>query len=750
MNQYYKLAALSLLLCVSIACYSQTNYHTYVDPFIGTEGEGNVFIGPSRPFGMIKPGPDYNLNSNSGYQPQLEVPLLGFSQVHVSGTGGGAKYGNISIMPIGGDFESLEQTSLRKNEKASLGYYGVTLKKWNIETEVTAASKVAFYRFKFNNGGTQALKIDAGKFFNEGTGQESQSLIGSEIEIVSDREVRGYNRVRGGWNVGGPYTVYFHAVFDKPFTDFTSWKGDKLYPGKKLQFDSGEKTGALLLFKNPTSQTLQMKVAISFVSTAKAKQNLDNEVPAWSFGQVLKETQLKWEKLLSRIEIDKNAAVEQKKMFYTALYHTMLMPVDRSDENPLWKSNLPYYDDFYALWDTFRSSHPLVTLIDPSRQAEMVNALLNIYRHDGYMPDARSGNANGRTQGGSHAAVLIADAYVKGLEGIDYKLALEAMLKDADVPPGGNEEQEGRGGLFDYNKLGYVSTAYPRSGTRTVEYAFNDYCIAVVAKGLGDTAVYNRFIKQSDNWKNIWRDIENNGARGFIFPKDAQGNWVDSIDCMKNRGRIAFSLTDFPWGCVPGWGGFLYEGSSWTYSIFVPHNMAELVQRSGGPDAFKSRLDTFFNKPFYDVSNEPGFLVPNLYHWIGKPELSSERIRNIITSKFNSSRKGIPGNDDSGAMSSWLAFHMIGLYPNAGHDYYLINSPLLKESIIHLEGNKTFKIIAKNLSKKNLYIKSATLNNKAFEKSWIEHDELMKGGNLVFEMSDQPGDWGSKMLPPSK
>ena len=518
---------LTCWLLIPALSFTQTAYHTYVDPFIGTEGDGNVVIGPSCPFGMVKPGPDYSLFANAGYSPDTTRPLLGFSQVHVSGTGGGAKYGNISVMPFAGNMDSVNQTSLRANEKATLGYYSVGLKKWNIQAELTASHKVAFYRFTYNNGNKQAIEIDAGKFLNEGNidgAREAQFFVGSEIEIISNHELRGYNRVRGGWNNGGPYTVYFYVITDKPFTSFTTWKGEKTDAGKKLQVDDGNKTGALLHFNNVDTKTIQMKLAISFISTAKAQQNLEAEVPHWSFEKLLSETQQKWEALLSRIQIDKDATTVQKKMFYTGLYHTMLMPADRSDENPLWKSPLPYYDDFYAIWDTYRSSSPLITLIDPARQTAIVNSLLNIYQHDGYMPDARSGNSNGRTQGGSNADVVIADAYAKKLPGIDYSLALKAMLKDADIPPGDIEEKEGRGGLTDYNKLGYVSNAYPRAGTRTVEYAYNDFCISQVAKGLGETAVYNRFRKQANNWQNLWRNVEDNGATGFLNRETQQVN----------------------------------------------------------------------------------------------------------------------------------------------------------------------------------------------------------------------------------
>ncbi len=297
-----------------------------------------------------------------------------------------------------------------------------------------------------------------------------------------------------------------------------TWKGESIFPNVKSQFDSGEKTGAFLYFNSQQTDTVQLKIGISFISSLKAKYNVEHEISSWSFEKVLQSTHDKWEDLLKRIEID--GTPDQKKMFYTALYHTMLMPVDRTGENPLWTSSKPYYDDFYAIWDTYRSSHPLITLIDPSRQADIVNALLDIYKYDGYMPDARSGNCNGRTQGGSNAEVLIADAYTKGLKGINYGLALKAMLKDAMVPPGGNEEKEGRGGLTDYNSLGYVSNRFVRAGNRTVEYAYDDYCLAQVAKGLNRMGEYRRFIKQSENWQNLWRDIEDHGARGFIMPKD--------------------------------------------------------------------------------------------------------------------------------------------------------------------------------------------------------------------------------------
>ncbi|MFT3845852.1 MAG: GH92 family glycosyl hydrolase [Lacibacter sp.] len=748
---------LFLLLTSLVPVFATAQYHPFVDPLIGAEGEGNVFIGPSCPYGMVKPGPDCNKDGNSGYTPNMEKPLYGFSQVHVSGTGGGAKYGNISVMPFTGTEETTKFESVRQNEKVALGYYTVDLKRWNIKTEITTSPKVAYYRFVYGTNAAKGMKIDCGEFLGESVvpdAREAQQFVGSEIEVVNENEIRGYTKIRGGWNNGDAYTVYFTAISSKPFSKFTTWKAAQFYPGKKSQTDEGKKTGVLLFFDQVKSDSIELKIGISFISTLKAKQNIDTEVPHWSFEKLLTETQNRWENILNKVEVDAAATADQKKMFYTALYHTMLMPVDRTGENPKWENNGPYYDDFYAIWDTYRSSNPLITLITPSREIDIVNALLQIYKRDGYLPDARSGNCNGRTQGGSNAEVVIADAFVKGLKGINYNLALEAMLKDATVPPGGNEEKEGRGGLTDYNRLGYVSTSFVRAGNRTLEYAYNDYSLAIVAKGIKRKGEYGRFIRQSDNWQNLWRDISDNGARGFIMPKNAAGKWVDSFQCDINNGRINYIpytplAQDWP-NCVCWWCGFFYEASSWEYSLSVPHDVAALIKRSGGKDAFQKRLDILFDKELYNVGNEPSFLSPNLYHWIGKPHLSSDRIHQIINKNFNATHAGIPGNDDSGAMSSWLAFHMMGIYPNAGQSYYLINTPYFKQTVIHQENGKDFIIKAENFSAENKYIKSAKLNGLPYTKSWIEHNDIVNGGELILEMSSAPSTWGSAQLPPSK
>ena len=748
---------LGISFLVTITINAQKNTHNYVDPMIGSEGVGRVFIGPSCPYGMVKPSPDCTVNPNSGWLP-LPKEVTGFSQVHVSGTGGGPKYGNIQIMPFSGALDKLDQTSFRSEENVKLGYYQTVFKENNIKTEITTAEKAAFYRITYPENTSKELKIDPGFFLGEEAipnAREAQQFVGSQIEIVSDTEVRGYSRIRGGWNNGRAYTVYFYAIFDQPVAKFVTCKDGKFYPNEAAQFDSGKKTAALLSFGKGKKQELNVKIGISFLSELKAKNNIEVEIPHWDFNSVLSSLENKWEQLLSRIKLSEDTSNDYKKMFYTGLYHTMLMPVDRTGENPLWTNDEPYYDDFYCIWDTFRSSSPLITLIDSKRQVEIINGMLNIYKHEGYLPEGRSGNDNGRTQGGSNAEVVLADAFVKNLTGIDYELALQAMLKDATVPPGGNEEKEGRGGLLDYLKLGYVPYGTDRAGNRTIDYSYNDYNIATVAKGLNKTEIYTQYTKQADNWQNLWRaDYVNNGATGFIMPKDAAGNWLDDVvfgesKIQKPTFKYTPVIIESPW-YVCHWCVFFYEGNSWEYSLSIPHDVPELIKKSGGEKAFINRLDTFFNTDLYNVANEPSFLTPCLYHWVGKPYLSSDRIKTIIKNNFNTSREGLPGNDDSGAMSSWLAFHMIGLYPNAGQPYYLLNTPLIKETTVQLENGKSFRITTRKKSDKNKYIKAAFLNGKPFNQAWILHDDITNGGELILEMDSKPSAWGTTILPPSK
>ena len=682
----------------------------YVDPRIGSEGVGRTFPGPSMPFGMCKPGPDCTIKPNAGWAPMPEV-VTGFSQTHVSGTGGGQKYGNILILP----FVDNPDEQRREKEDFGLGYYSTTFEN-GIRTEITTSERCAFYRISYPSKGF--LMIDASHYLGKNPipdRREQQQFVGGEVEVVNDHEVRGYSRIRGGWNNGDAYTVYFCLVSDKAFEQIDPTPN----PSPRRSLTWGQ-----------APCEVNIKVGISYVSEQQAKRN----IPDCDFDTQLGKLRDNWEKVLSRVQI--NGTEAQKRMFYTALYHTMLMPVDKSGENPKWRET-PYYDDYYAIWDTYRSSSPLITLLDPKREADIVNSLLNIYKREGYMPDARSGDCNGRTQGGSNAEVVIADAFAKGVEGIDYNYALEAMLKDAEVDPGANHEKHGRGGLNEYLKLGYIPYGIDRAGTRTIEYAYDDYCIASVAKGLGRMDIYERYLRQSQNWKNLWRsDYVWDDVKGYIMPRDAKGQWLDSVPWGKSK--VYHPVIPYtpitkvaPW-YLPWWSTFFYEALSAEYSLSIPHDVPGLIKACGGEETFRKRLDLFFDRKRYNVGNEPSFLTPCLYHWIGRPDLTSDRVRKIITDNYNDKPDGLPGNDDSGAMSSWLAFHMMGFYPNAGQNYYLLHAPLIPEWTLQLSNGKVLHGVIKG---KGTHFEEVTLNGKLLTDARIEHSDLMGGGELVFYLS---------------
>ena len=698
------------------------DYTRYVDPRIGSEGLGRTFPGPCMPYGMAKPGPDAVSMPNAGWAP-IPEPVKGFSQMHVSGTGGGQKYGNILIQPY---LDSKEIIQKRMDEKISLGYYACTFEN-GIRTEITASERCAFYRLDFGKKQKGKLLIDVATFLGIDTipdKREAQQYVDSYVSCDGKYAVSGWSTVRGGWNNGGPYTVYFYLQSDVPL----------LYNKVK---ESKARLDVTFL-----KSIANLKLGISHISIAQAKRN----IPFCGFDAQLKQLRETWNRKLRKIEIA--GTEKQKRMFYTGIYHTMLMPVDKSGENPHF-SDTPYYDDYYAIWDTYRTSMPLLTLIDEDKQRDMIHSLLNIYKHDGYMPDARSGNWNGRTQGGSNAEIVIADAFAKGMKGIDYELALKAMIKDAEVPPTDDDgylgsvpdEKHGRGGLKEYNTLGYIPYGIDRAGNRTVEYSYDDWCIAQVAKGLGHQDLYQKYLKCSGNWRNLWRgDYEWQGMRGFIMPRDADGRWLDSVPWGKSK--VYRPLIPYrpdtkvaPW-YLPWWSTFFYEALSAEYSFSIPHDVPGLVELCGGKEAFIKRLHTFFANKHYNVANEPSFMTPYLYHWVDRPDLSVARIRQIVNDNYNDTPLGLPGNDDSGAMSSWLVFNMMGLYPVAGQNLYLVGSPLIPEYTIHLENGKKLQVVRDE-------------KMKSWDRKFLTHELLTNGGKLVlpgFSAVDSIVDNGAKML----
>ena len=723
-----RILVLALYSALGLSSLMAQDYSRYVDPRIGSEGLGRTFPGPCMPYGMAKPGPDAVSMPNAGWAP-IPEPVKGFSQMHVSGTGGGQKYGNILIQPY---LDSKEIIQKRVDEKISLGYYACTFEN-GIRTEITASERCAFYRLDFGKKQKGKLLIDVATFLGIDTipdKREAQQYVDSYVTCDGKYAVSGWSTVRGGWNNGGPYTVYFYLQSDVPLSNSDAPLYNKVKESK---------TRLDVAF---SKSTVNLKVGISHISIAQAKRN----IPARGFDAQLKHLRETWNGKLRKIEIA--GTEKQKRMFYTGIYHTMLMPVDKSGENPHF-SDTPYYDDYYAIWDTYRTSMPLLTLIDEDKQRDMIHSLLNIYKHDGYMPDARSGNWNGRTQGGSNAEIVIADAFAKGMKGIDYELALKAMIKDAEVPPTDHDgylgsvpdEKHGRGGLKEYNTLGYIPYGIDRAGNRTVEYSYDDWCIAQVAKGLGHQDLYQKYLKRSGNWRNLWRgDYEWQGMRGFIMPRDADGRWLDSVPWGKSK--VYHPLIPYrpdtkvaPW-YLPWWSTFFYEALSAEYSLSIPHDVPGLVELCGGKEAFIKRLHTFFANKHYNVANEPSFMTSYLYHWVDRPDLSVARIRQIVNDNYNDTPLGLPGNDDSGAMSSWLVFNMMGLYPVAGQNLYLVGSPLIPEYTIHLENGKKLQVVRDE-------------KMKSWDRKFLTHELLTNGGKLVlpgFSAVDSIVDNDAKML----
>jgi predicted alpha-1,2-mannosidase len=710
------------------------DYTNDVDPFIGVDWGGNTFIGAAIPFGLVKLGPDMQnfdgRRSGFGYSSNGEI--LGFSHLHLSGAQG--KYGNVLVMPVTGEFDPLSVRSPRTNEVNQVGYYAATLSRYGVKAELTSSHRVGFHRYTFPASSQAHITVNLASALNLGTGWESQRFLGAEAHIISDREVQGVTRVTGGWNRGGEYKVYYYMVLDTPSESITTWTHTTTLSNvRDAVVSDGSPIGASFDFATKANQVVQAKVGISFISAERAKENVEKEIPEWNFAAVHNAAVSRWNAELSKLTLI-GATESQRRQLYTAMYHVMLMPTDRTGENPGWISSEPYYDDYYCIWDTFRTSSPLLALISPDRQRDLIRSLIDIYRHTGYMPDARSGNDNGRTQGGSNANVMVADAYLKGLEGIDYETAFAAMVHDAEVPPA-DPQKEGRGGLKDYNEKGYITLADERSGSRTVEYSYDDFAISEVACGLGKSKEAALYASRAHNFENLWdKDMSVEGFKGFLRPRKEDGTWAE------------------PYLVVRGtWPDFFYEGDIWTYSIYAPQDMRRLIKMAGGNGAFIGRLDWTFLRNHFDVTNEPGFLVPVLYNYAGRPDKSADIVHMLLEKYFMDNRAGIPGNDDSGAMSSWLIFSSLGIFPVAGQDIYLISTPSIPDASLSLGNGKKLHLIAKNLDGKGLnrYVQSVTLNGVDLPNSWFRHRQIKDGATLVFTMGSSPSNWGQSAPPPS-
>jgi predicted alpha-1,2-mannosidase len=686
------------------------------------------------PFGFVELSPDTTDGSTSGYGSNGLV--IGFSHTHVSGTGGAGKYGNFRVTPVSGDDAWGNLSFPKGDEEAKPGYYAVTIGRTGkqIRAELAASRLAGFHRYTFPATADARVILDASATVPLGGGGPRST--GGQVTVIDAQHLAGRMGFEGGWGQRATHTLYFYAEFDRPAVEVGRWTskrgafarlpGAGTSEGGDTRSGLGNRLGAYASFDARQNQVVQMRLGVSFISVDQARQNLGTK----TFDQALADSRTLWAEALGTIKVE-GGSDEQQRVFYSALYRSQLMPHDLTGENVWWRSGEPHYEDFYTIWDTLRSLNPLLTLIQPQRERDMVRSLLDTYKHDGWLPDARIAGATGPSQGGSNGDVLVADAIVKSLGGFDEKLGLEAMLKDGDVQSD-DPMNHGRE-LKDYLSLGYMSLSQTRSASRTLEYAFDDYAIASAAAKLGRLDIAARYAARSRNWAKLW-----DPRLKCIHPRYADGRWLENFDCGH----------EYPDQSAEWWDHPFYEGSSRQYSTFVPHDVAGLTDRLGSKAQFVQWLDAFFDEHAYNHGNEPDILAPWFYIHAGRPDRAAERVRAIMARDYHDRRDGLPGNDDAGTLSAWYVWAAIGLFPNAGQPFYYIGSPVFSRSVIHLGPGRRFIIEAPGTSAAKLYVESAELNGKPIDRAWLTHDEVAKGGRLVLHMGPKPSGWATNAPPP--
>lgn len=767
-------------------------YLSYVDVFYGTEGGGHMFPGVTLPFGMCKMGVDVvkypSGDAYAGYQESGDV--VGVSMLHESGTGGSPTYGVVSQLPMLSRSLDLIDTTRQlgfdrsQPDTGHLGYYKVSLNN-SVSIEFSAGAKSGLFQYTFPVDPVlnPVVMVNVTHHLHSfGRPWWTQDFKSGYIKVSKDlKSYRGKLVVAGGWSDPGSWTVSFHGTFDTPAKSIRAFYGSKSYDGLRINFakSKNKNMGVLFEFENGT-KVIKSHVGVSFNKGSGveiAAQNILDDYPEarrfdldWSVRNVV----AKWhDEVFSKVDLDLELEDPTNvEKFYTSLYGTHFMPVDKSGKEAPWTTDEPYYDEWFTLWDTFRCLHPLFNIFNRKRGTDLVRSLIEIWRHEGYMPDGRSAGRSGRTQGGSNSDIVLADAYVKGLrEGINWGDGLEAMATNAEkVPPyirdpaaPDSTNKFGRGALEDWLKYGYVTRRFSRSLTRTMEYSYNDFALYVVSRGMGQHESASKYLKRSSNWQQIWNFNASHpdyGYKGFIQPKDANGNFettgYDPVRCL---------------GCY--WRDDQYEGKPVEYGWAIPHDIQTLKEFIGSDKVFMERLDDMFElhgKGLADIGNEPSFLTPYLFNFINAQYRTSETLNYLINNRFTTGVKGLPGNSDAGAMQAWLWFGLIGLYPIAGTDVYLITSPKLSSLELDLGETGKVSIAAKNLygdpytgydsdliigeaTDKNIYIAEAWLNGKQLTRNWITHDELFgeNGGSLEFFMTNVPVHWDkSGEYPPSR
>ncbi|MDR6547623.1 putative alpha-1,2-mannosidase [Chryseobacterium rhizosphaerae] len=753
---------LSLLFCSSnFSAQKFEKLYQYVNPLIGTEKMGHTYPGATAPFGAVQLSPEtdtisYELNGKyngdvykycAGYRYE-DKTITGFSSTHFSGTGH-SDLGDFLIMPTVGKLQLNPGTSSHpesgyrsrfshQNEKAEAGYYKVKLDDYNILAELTSTTRTGVHRYTFPKSDQSHIILD----LMAGIYNYDSKNVWTYVRVENGNTITGY-RQTNGW--ARTRTVYFAMTFSKPFKSYgqKNYDGTQVYKGFWRKFNqtenfpeiAGKNLKMYFDFDTNENEAIEVKLAISPVSQVNALENLEKETGNLSFDQVRAKTQEDWNKELNKIVIQ--GSETEKTNFYTAMYHTFINPTVYMDVNGEYKGldqNIHKAEGFtnyttFSLWDTYRALHPFFNIIQPKRNNDMVKSMIAHYdQFSMKMLPIWSHYANDNwCMSGYHSVSVVADAIIKGNYTGNPKEALKACVETAN-----KRNYEGIGQYID---LGYIPAE--KNGTsvsNTLEYAYDDWAIAQLAKHLGETEIYNQFIKRSENWKNNF-----DATIGFMRPRLADGSFKKDFDVLSTHGQ-----------------GFI-EGNSWNYSFFVPQNPDELIKMMGGRKKFASKLDELFTMHLPDAffadteditregiiggyvhGNEPAHHIAYFYNWAGQPWKTQSQVRRILEMQYKATPDGLGGNDDTGQMSAWYILSSLGFYPVApGSEDYAIGSPAVDQAVLHLENGKTFEIEAVNQSQKNVYVQKILLNGKEIKNFTLKHAEIMNGGKLTFYMSNK-------------
>lgn len=739
----------------------------YIDPLIGTGGKGHVFAGATLPFGMAKPVADVGGSDNmAGFASDHNL-VLGFSSLHDSGSGGLASMGNfpIFLQPSCPDIDVCPMAKTKRAQPyvsssvhATPGYFNLTLSS-GVRGEMTASERTSLFRFSFGKDistRNPVLSMDASSLA-ETVGTRSIAIDPENNRITAEGTFKpsfgiGSYRSYQCADFRGAKLQDYGVFNDTAFPGFTNTSTSEL-----INQYRAPKQGIFARFSDVQNQDqIHVRVGLSWLSVERACQNAEREIPDFDFDQVVHTAQGLWREKLKPISIDSKGVDEHYvRNFWSGVYRAFHSPQDYTGENQLWESTEPYFDSWYCLWDTFRVVHPLYMLVDTVSQSRMVRSLIDIYKHEGWLPECRMSFCKGFTQGGSNADVVIVDSYLKKLDGINWDEAYEAIIKDAETQPSIWSVQ-GRGGLESWKTIGYIpymdddrGGTLTRSISRTVEYAYDDFCIATMANSTGRADDFAKYAARANNWRNVFDpDHESMGFKGFPQPRWANGTF-DFQDAT-----LCSPINDFHGCYLTSHGHETYEGSPWLYLFYAPGDMQGLVDLLGGRAAFLKRLDMLHDSGVLYMGDEQAFLTAFLYHYAGRPGLSAKKIHQYIPSLFNDTLHGIPGNDDSGAMGMFVVFSMLGVFPSAGQDVYFIVPPFFRSvGITNPQTSKTATIRNINFDPTygNVYIQSAKLNGKVYCRNWIDHKFFLEGGVLELVLGDKESDWGTRPgdVPPS-